>query len=79
MQSADHAHRRRGVQVGLRVEGGDELADALGCVGLAPEEVDELEARVVVRQDERVLEVPERRPLEWPYDVGVHEAPGVRR
>ena len=63
----------------MRVHRGNEGADAIRCLRLSLEEVHELEARVVVHQDERVLVAAVERRREGAHYVRVHESSRVSR
>ena len=64
---------------GVRVHGRDERADLLGRLGFRLQEVDELEARVIVDEHQGVLVTAEEGSDEGAHDICVHESAGVRR
>ena len=55
MQRPDNSYRRGRLAAGVRVHGRDERADLLGRLGFRLQEVDELEARVIVDEHQGVL------------------------
>ena len=79
VQGADHASGGGAMGARHGVELGDEPAHELGRLALLLHEVEELEPRVVVHQDEDPLVAPVGGVLERADDVGVHQAPSVRR